>query len=162
MHWQVWKVTTIFNSFAAESGYAALSHSQLYHRVCVCVCRTAVWVPGCLALSSLKALFSLSEHEHTDLTAEQDECAHLVTDRLATSGTNKHRHAHKAKKSKGHPDWAAGVLDAVLLMAVLQSHPSISLATSYTACFIQGRSGLRSVLACIWTEAEYTLGRSLE
>lgn len=61
--------------------------------------------------------------------------------------TDPHRHARKARKSKGHPDRAADILRVVLLVAVLQSHPSINQAIFYTARLIQGRSGLRSLLA---------------
>lgn len=60
---------------------------------CVCVC-----------VSSLKALFSLSEHEHTDLTAEQDEYVHLVKARRAPTDSG---HVNKAIKPTKHPECPA-------------------------------------------------------
>lgn len=61
--------------------------------LCVCVC-----------VSSLKALFSLSEHEHTDLTAEQDEYVHLVKARRAPTDSG---HVNKAIKPTKHPECPA-------------------------------------------------------
>lgn len=62
---------------------------------CVRVCmRACVCSLSCLPLL-LENSFSLSEHEHTDLTAEQDEYVHLVKARRAPTSMQTCQQSHK-------------------------------------------------------------------
>lgn len=123
--------------------------------VCECVshCSLSARLPCSLLLESS---FSLSVHEHTDLTVEQDEYVHLVTDRLATSGTNRPTQtctqSQKVKGSSRPSSWYSqcGALGGCFTI------PSIYHSSHFLYCMSKSGSQWAEVSPNIWKEEEGT------